>query len=204
MAENITDGILEEATDSPEQQQKNGLTTSLLTKIAIGMAVLLVVLIVLFFFLPRSAEPELSQSSPVNTAEPAEQTELVSADNEMAATIELPSIAGATVSPQTGFDSSKVQSQLVSLQQEINALRAQTASLNQRVELLVQENVTLENKLKSLSESTTADSMQVRHAVNTNSTPLFYHQEQFDHTQQLELEPKWGEFNHQLDSAKKR
>lgn len=172
---------------------KKGLSTALLIKVAIGLAVLLIVLAgALFFF--TSAEPE----NPDENTEVA-QTE-TSDDNGDAADIDLPSTSSnddATTDSETsmkGSTAEKALSQMLELQQKITELETENKELNKEVDDLTNENKELNKELEVFNQGMSSSDIPLDQLVNTPDLPRDYRRNDYANTPKFELEPKWGEF----------
>lgn len=228
MAEEKQDDLLEEESakdgaKGEEVQPKKGLTTSLLVKVAIGLTVLLIALIVAFFLLSSSPETdseasentEISETTPEATAEV--MTDDVATVTPESGTIELPPLAETTppaetnsapdnntatavvttpTSPAPSGNASaedKLLSEFVALQKQLNAMQQENAKLIQRVEELNKESETLRTRLPQ-STSSNISYTNDEQVVNTDDVPLYYRENRYANTPQPELKPQWGEF----------
>lgn len=217
MADN-TDDLLEENTDSGEEQagKSKGLSTALLIKVAIGLGVLLIALIVAFFFFSPATDEE-------DTAGEAVQSEVAAVTEDMPADtsdeIELPPVEDSASAPLAASEavdttstsapatqtspatSSELLSEMLALQKQISSLQQDNQKLIRQVEQLVEENDKLKTQVSQLTaqrpdlDEVIADDQ----LVNNNQVPGYYREDRYRNTPQPELAPKWGEFD-QLDS----
>ncbi len=215
MAEN-QDDILEEGDGDEAQEKQTGLSTSLLIKIAIGLGVLLIALLVSFFLLSSSGETETTEDNPTSESE---QVEIADADKTTDEALDLPVMpepesADAAVEmndvPATGQNTTtppatpdKVLSEIIALQKQVATLQEENQALIKKVQILVQENDVLKSKVNRLANNSPDAVINDEQLVNTGDIPAYYRQNQYTNTPQIELEPKWGEFN-SLDSGTSR
>lgn len=167
------------------EQGKKGLSTALLIKVAIGLAVLLIVLAVALFFF-KSAEPEAQE-------EDTEVTQAVQTDaNDDTADTDKP-----TSEPDTSMQSStaeKALTQILELQQEIKALEAENQELNQEIEDLTTENKDLNKEIEIYNQGMSSADVPLEQLVRTPALPRDYRRNDYANTPKFELEPKWGDF----------
>ncbi len=217
MAENTADDILEESTEEP-QETKKGLSTSLLIKIAAGLGVLLIALIVSFFFLSKSADEatdnmeETTQSeSEAETSAPdsetAEETIALpdtpstetTASSAVETTSEINPAAGlaatgaAAVSNPVTQPTTKILSELVALQQQMANLQEENQTLIKRVETLAKENEALKSKTRQVENTNPDAVINDDRLVNSDEIPNYY-RSGGSSLSQPQLEPKWGDF----------
>lgn len=208
MAENQYD-ILEESDGGEAQEKQTGLSTSLLIKIAIGLGVLLIALLVSFFLLSSSGETETTEDNPTSESKQVEiadealglpvMPEPESAD----AAVEMNDVpaTGQNTTPPATPD--KVLSEIIVLQKQVATLQEENQALIKKVQILVQENDVLKSKVDRLANNSPDAVINDEQLVNTGDIPAYYRQNQYANTPQIELEPKWGEFN-SLDSGTSR
>lgn len=230
MAEN-SDSILEEASGQESNQQeetaKKGLSPSLLIKVVIGLVIVLLALIAVFFLMPASDEDQTKQvSESVQTdnlispeADEADAMPDDVVDKPQMGSIELPDMpeansAGTSTSPQAeatvpmvtstqettvtaSSSSDKVLAELVALQQQLLKVQQENQNLIKRVQDLASENEVLKTQVGQLSAERPSNEaiMNDERLVNTGNEALYSRQNQYANTKQIELKPKWGEFD---------
>lgn len=224
MAENTADDILEEDSGSDEvQTEKKGLSTSLLIKVAAGLAVLLIALIVSFFFLSKSGDidpestAENAQSESETEVESAEavtdsgQTEdtivlpdtpptdtaqdpVVADANEIDPAVGMAATGAAAVTSPVTQPTTKILSELVALQQQIAGLQEENQTLIKRVEQLAKENEALKTQTRQVANTNPDAVINDDQLVNSDEIPNYF-RGNVSSTPQPELEPKWGEFD---------
>ncbi|MTI64024.1 hypothetical protein [Methylophaga sp.] len=223
MAENSADDILEEGSGEEPQAKKKGLSTALLIKIAAGLGVVLIALIVSFFFLSQSADvdtedteqttqseseaeaaPTESETESSNTEDtivlpevPSDETaEEPSADNasEFNPAVGLAATGASAVSSPVTQPTTKILSELVALQQQMAGLQEENQMLIKRVEALAKENEALKSKTRQIDNTNPDAIINDEQLVNSDDIPLYY-RESGSGAPQPELEPKWGDFD---------
>ncbi len=221
MAEKTADDILEEGNDEA-QVKKKGLSTSLLIKIAAGLGVLLIALIVSYFFLSKSAEEatdnveettqsesaaetETAESAPdTDTAEetialpetPSTETTETAAAEESSAidpAVGLAATGAAAVSNPVTQPSTKILSELVALQQQMANLQEENQTLIKRVETLAKENEELKSRTRQVDNTNPDAVINDDRLVNSDEIPNYYRESSSSSSQPLP-EPKWGDF----------
>lgn len=224
MAEN-TDDLLEETADGGEAQESKpkGLSTALLIKVAIGLGVLLIALIVAFFIIPPSGDEGHTASEDFRSqVEPVNQDTAPGTGDAATATsgeIELPPVKGsatapvavseadnttASSSPSTETSqgtSDKVLTEILALQKQISALQQDNQNLIKQVEQLAAENDRLKTQVSQLTAQRPSldEVIADEQLVNNTEMPDTYRADRYRNTPQPELAPKWGEFE-QLDN----
>lgn len=221
MAENNDDILEEAATQEEEPAKKKGLTPSLLIKIAIGLLIVLLALIAAFFLLPGDEAVEADKTdtaqSQVELIEDAQPVPADAVDKPQTGSIELPdvfeqssedsttsadsaAVAAMAVPAQAAVSKplaspDKVLAELVALQQQIANLQEENQGLIKRVQDLAKENETLKTQVSQLSASkpSTESVINDQQLVNTGDIPLYYRQNRYDDSKQIELKPKWGD-----------
>lgn len=222
MAENTADDILEEGNDEP-QAKKKGLSTSLLIKIAAGLGLLLIALIVSFFFLSKSADEATDNVAETTSSESAaatetaesaatgetteetialpempseETTESVAAEETSAIdpAVGLAATGAAAVSSPVTQPTTKILSELVALQQQMANLQEENQTLIKRVETLAKENETLKSRSRQVENTNPDAVINDDQLVNSDGIPLYY-RESRSSSPQPKLEPRWGDFD---------
>lgn len=226
MAEN-TDDLLEEATANNEDKAEaktQGLSPSLLIKIAIGLGILLIAMVVAFFMMPSGSDTPENEASFQSQVEPVENESVPEATTDTDS-IELPPVAETTPTAEPNATSEtagmaimaattataarpmnspdKVLSEILALQQQIAGLQQENQTLIKRVEALVKENEMLKTQVNQMAATrpSTDEVISDEQLVNTGEVPLYYRQNGYLNTAQPELKPKWGEFD-ELNSGK--
>ena len=211
MAEN-QDDILEESDGNEAQEKQKGLSTSLLIKIAVGLGVLLIALLVSFFLFSKSSETDTAEDIPANESE---QVEMADAEKSPDEALDLPVAPGpgsadATEEnfdlPASGQSASappatpdRVLSEVIALQKQVASLQEENQALIKQIQDLVQENAVLKSKVDRLANNSPDAVINDDQLVNTGETPAYYRRNQYANTPEIELEPRWGEFD-PLDS----
>jgi flagellar basal body-associated protein FliL len=223
MAEDKSDNNLEEEgakdgkKDEAAQPQKGGLSTSLLIKVAVGLGVVLIAMLVAFFLLSSSPETDTAEvEAEVSEADSQalnEETSDASTDVAPAnETIELPSltetattsettpatqnnseVAGTSPATTAKTPTDKVLSEMVALQKQLDTMQQENQKLIKRVEELTRESETLRQRLPG-STSSSASPINDEQAGNNSEVPLYYRENRYSNTPQPELKPQWGEF----------
>ncbi len=181
-----------EASEDGEQGKK-GLSTALLIKVAIGLAVLLIVLAVALFFF-KSAEPEAQKEDTEVTQAVQTDANDDTADSELASTSDNEK---PTTEPDTSMQSStaeKALTQILELQQEIKALEAENQELNQEIEDLTTENKDLNKEIEIYNQGMSSADVPLEQLVRSPALPRDYRRNDYANTPKFELEPKWGDF----------
>lgn len=205
MAENTDEA---QETDAAEKPSK-GLSTSLLIKVAIGLSVVLIALIVAFFMMPKESveQTESELETPIEEQVEIEDTETADAETD---SIALPDIEeDANTAPETpAVDaeqsatpttpaSDNVLSEIMALQKQIGGLKQENQKLIKQVEQLVKENEKLKTQVSQLTAQRPSldEVIADEQLVNNTETPAYFRQQRYRNTPQPELEPKWGEFD---------
>lgn len=197
MAEKEED-ILEETVDNEAEAEtsKKGfsLSTALLIKVVIGLAILLIILAAVLFFLKSSA-PDSASEDPA--AEVTEQADSNGEDSELAlpATPDKSDGETASANETAGIASSdKVLAQMLDLQEQISELKTENQTLTDTVEELTTENSDLKKQLEVFTKQLNSSEMPIDQLVNTRDLPRDYRRDDYANVPKFELKPKWGEF----------
>jgi hypothetical protein len=217
MAENEQEGILEDAKEGEEQTDveisKKGISTSLLIKIAIGLAVLLIILAVSLFFFTGGENTEDAEGTEVTPSEEAQSAndmaeQVQSTDAEQTSIVELPMTPDQIVQSENGdmtgtpsadgsdaamSTSEKALAQILTLQEQIARLEAEKQELAKQVETLEQENLDLKKEVEIFSRSKAENEIPLDQLVNNRDLPRDYRRDDYANTPKFDLEPKWGE-----------
>lgn len=187
MAEKSEDDIQEEGKAEPEAKKK-GLSTSLLIKIAAGLGLLLVALIVSYFFLSKSADidPETTEDTAQiesdTASEPAaEATEATSEDTEPEETIALPDVpatdtdesnntdnAASEINPAVGMAATGAAAITNPVTQPSSKILSELVALQQQLANMQDENQTLIKRIEELAKENEALKSRTRQVDNTN------------------------------------
>ncbi len=193
MAEKEED-ILEETVDNEAEAEtsKKGfsLSTALLIKVAIGLAILLIILAAVLFFLKSSTSEDPA-------AEVTEQADSNGEDSELAlpATPDKSDGETASANETAGIASSdKVLAQMLDLQEQISELKTENQTLTDTVEELTTENSDLKKQLEVFTKQLNSSEMPIDQLVNTRDLPRDYRRDDYANVPKFELKPKWGEF----------
>ncbi len=212
MAENTADDILEDETAktttkkgkdetaaSENGASKKGLSTSLLIKIAVGLGVVLIAMVVAFFVFSSSPETESATAEDTEISE-TETPETAEVDEDMeeettpvvtpeSGTIELPSVAenatptAATQTPATEGGSSLTASEVPALQPaptgstSSDKVLSEMVALQKQISAMQQENQKLIKRVEELTKE--SDTLRARLPQSTSSTAAPINDEQF-------------------------
>lgn len=187
MAEKSEDDILEEGKAEPEAKKK-GLSTSLLIKIAAGLGILLIALIVSYFFLSKSADidPETTEDTAQTesdaASDPAAETaEETSEDTTEEETIALPDVpatetdesdnnnsADSGMNLAVGMAATGAAAVTNPVTQPSSKILAELVALQQQLANLQDENQTLIKRVEELAKENEALKSRTRQVDNTN------------------------------------
>lgn len=187
MAEKSEDDILEEGKAEPEAKKK-GLSTSLLIKIAAGLGILLIALIVSYFFLSKSADidPETTEDTAQTesdaASDPAAETaEETSEDTTEEETIVLPDVpatetdesdnnnsADSGMNLAVGMAATGAAAVTNPVTQPSSKILAELVALQQQLANLQDENQTLIKRVEELAKENEALKSRTRQVDNTN------------------------------------
>ena len=204
MAENKPDDLLEEESsksnkkdnDEAEQPEKGGLTTSLLIKVAIGLGVVLVAMVVAFFLFSGSPETENQSSEETAVSETKvdevdeQRTEEESVVTPESGTIELPPLTATKPPAETTTSTTTAESNTVPLppatatSQPAAASNASSAkvlaeivALQKQLESMQQENQRLIKRVEQLTQE--SETLQSRLPQSSSSKTITMTDERF-------------------------
>lgn len=192
MAENDKEDIPEQVDDegSDAESGKKGLSTGLLIKIAIGLAVLLIVLAGGLFFFKSSEQTSFAENGELDTTQQtvAENKVIDSDQPKTSATVSEESTSTNTST------SEKALAQILELQQQISDLKVENQNLNEEITSLTNKNNDLKKEVEVFTREINSTEIPLNQLINTQDLPRDYRRETYANSPKFELEPKWGEF----------
>lgn len=190
--EDIPERVEEEGSDAGSG--KKGLSTSLLIKIAIGLAVLLIVLAGALFFVKSSDQTSSADNSESDNAQQTVEESEVTASDQPETSATVSDVNTTTNTPANTSTSERALAQILELQQQISDLKVENQNLNKNISTLTNENNDLKKEVEVFTTEINSTEIPLDQLVNTQDLPRDYRRETYANSPKFELEPKWGEF----------